>query len=191
MNGCNSCAQSNLSHPFAGKAVREAATMNARARDRGYNCTEPGRVLFFSSVFDILATATGASFATQATSGLDAARTAGDFIRLQPYGQDKLRLHGILFDGATGAAVTALVGVGQVFLSGKEVRPTMQASYADHLVPGVVLDCDRYYKCGVDAMNTGCLPSFNEDNPMDIALVNFAAGTDDDDITITVALEYI
>ena len=84
---------------------------------------------------------------------------------------------------------SADIGIGEVRLAGKEVRPTFQGTMLNHRSAGFQFQCS-FAACGVDPTNSGCLPAFNADNPLDIGLVNFP-GLGDIDVDVTAMLEYM
>lgn len=200
---CNECAihgsfrASSLTSPFASKAAQERAAMNSRERMRGFNCADGGKVLTITQRIIIAAAADGETFTAFAPAG------AIDYLRLQPYGNQQIRLHGLVFSGtgpsadavanaAAGAGDvdnTADIGIGEIRLSGKEVRPTFKGTLVDHRSAGSQFRCS-FAACGIDPTNSGCLPAFNADNPLDIGLVNFPA-VGNIAVDVSVELEYM
>ena len=200
---CNECVShglraSSLATPFAAKAAQERAQMSARERMRGFNCADGGKVLTITQRITILAAADGASF-----TAFDPNAGPIDYLRLAPYGNQQVRLHGLVFSGVgPSAAATAVpaagagnvdnsadIGIGEIRLSGKEVRPTFQGSLLNHRSSGFQFQCS-FAACGVDPSNSGCLPAFNSDNPLDVGLVNFPAAAVIA-VDVSVMLEYM
>lgn len=198
-DGTCSTGMSRITTPFSGGGN----TGRSKVADSGYLNCQDGGVLTFASVFDVLDTADGASFtvAVSAQGG-----PAGDFIRLLPFGSDKMYLHSLQAQvlGTVAAGVfTPLadvfengdgfqVATGEIRLNGKEVRPTMNGSFLDHVVPLGVQNCENFQRCGIFGQNGCCLPIFDADNPMDIALANLGivAAPDTVRIAVEVQLEY-
>lgn len=191
--GCNSCATSRV-HSQYPKATRE----RINALTDLSNCQDGG-VQTFAGIFDVDTLASGALFTVQLApvpGGGAGAPAAGTFLRLQPFGSQRMYLHSMQLapvtrdPGGTPAVIAdpfgaADVGTGEIRINGKEVRPTMQASFANHRPPSLFLGCNQAQQCGIFPENAQCLPGFDADNPMDIALVNFTAV----DVRVAIAVQ--
>ena len=168
--------------PFVeSRATRSALNPTGVGQD---NC-QNGGLITFSVVVDILGTANG----TNRTVAVSEGGAAGDFLRLQPF-EDKMRIHNIFFSGV--AADVAQVGFRGVFKNGKEVQPTMTGS----LDGGVICAASANFPLSdgiggqVNPLNPECLPAFDNDAPLEIALASLDAGPHLE-ICLTVVLEYV
>jgi hypothetical protein len=167
--------------PFTpGRVNRTAINPTGTGAD---NC-QNGGLLSFSSTVTVLAAANG----TLRTVALTEGGAPGDFIRLQPF-EGKMRIHDIFFAGV--AASIDAVGFRGVFKNGKEVQPTMTGSLAGAINCGAAANYPLNDGVGADVnvLNPDCLPSFDNDSPIEIALSNNTGG--DIVICYTVVLEYV
>jgi hypothetical protein len=191
---CQTCASgavpSVLTMPFQERSAAEAAaSMQALvAAAMVSNCAVEGKVLAFGiDGISVLAAADGVTSKTND----DPAAGPIDFLTIQPFSKQDLKLHGLIIQASTAADLAAL-SVGQIQLDGgRDIRPRIRGSFVTQLTPAESLNCDGgLYKCGVDVLNASCLRPGNFNDPYEILLSN-DTGLDIALVSITVLVEYM
>jgi len=191
---CQSCASdpavnSVLTEPFRPRSAEDTAMLieMANAMSRYENCQIEGKVLAFAiQGVSVLAGADG----TTSKTNDDPAAGPLDFMTVQPFSKQNVKLHGLIIEAATVADLAAL-GVGQIQLDGgRDIRPRIRGTFATQITPAQTLNCDGgLYKCGVDVLNAACLRPGNFNDPYEILLSN-STGAPIADVSVTVLVEY-
>jgi hypothetical protein len=151
-----------------------------------YSNCEDGGLLTFGVTCDVLAAANGVLRTVACVEG----GAAGDFLRLQPF-SGRARLHALTFAGDTAIDVEQ-VGVGQFVKDGKQVNPTFSGSLVGAIVSGATFNAILADGLGasINAVNPQCLPWFDNDSPLELALSN-STGVDIVELHISITLEYV
>lgn len=133
----------------------------------GAQCTNGG-ILAFSAFHAILAGATGTTFVVPIAPGVP-----GDHFVLEPFGNARQRLHAIQVDVATVAADLPFISRGHFQHNGNRVGATMNGGFANVVgPPAIVMDCDRYLKCGISPTNGQCLEPYGANDELLVGWAN-------------------